>query len=322
VSVDTKRVGTWLQGKWFLERLIGRGATAAVYAARHRIGRQVAIKLLHAHHLGNAELCERFQREALAVNRFDHPGAVPVTDVDTAEDGTPFIVMELVQGETVAQRMKRGPIPVPELLDIAGQLLDVLAAAHERGIVHRDIKPENLILDRTTGRLRVLDFGVAKFDGSVLTEKGALIGTAPYMAPEQVRGEEIDARADVFAVGATMFHAIAGRPIHLGTTVAEILYHGAMAAPPALQSVASVPDELGLVVDCALSFDAADRYADARAMQVEIRALSQHLSKAATGPVRPAEVGRPEPEELPEESMSEEGTAETIMTNPGDAKRR
>ncbi|MFO0618281.1 MAG: serine/threonine-protein kinase [Polyangiaceae bacterium] len=314
---DVKRVGMWLQGKWFLERLIGRGATASVYVARHRIGRVAAIKILHAHLQTNVELCERFQREALAVNRFDHPAAVPVMDVDVTEDGAPFIVMEFVEGETIAQRMKRGPIPIPELLDLAGQLLDVLAAAHARGIVHRDIKPENLLLDRGTGKLRVLDFGAAKFEGSVLTEKGALIGTAPYMAPEQVRGEAIDARADVFAVGATMFHAITGRPIHLGNTVAEILYQGATSAPPPLASVASVPDELGLVVDSALSFDPEQRYADARAMQVEVRALSQQLSASGReAPRPPAEVGPKEDDD------ARESAGDTMLTSPGDAKRK
>jgi serine/threonine protein kinase len=221
--------------------------------------------------------------------------------------------MELVEGVTLAERMRTGPIPLAELVTLAIELLDVLAAAHERKIVHRDIKPENLLI-QADGRLRVLDFGVAKFEGSVLTEKGELIGTALYMAPEQVRGDEIDARVDVFAVGATMFHAIAGRPIHVGPSAGEIILLAATGSPPALASVASVPEELGMVVDCALSFDPIDRYKDARAMQVELRALGGRL-KGRTASRPPPRIARDEDDaEVPEDVLP------TMITHAGSKK--
>src|SRR5258708_15134388 len=122
--------------------------------------------------------------------------------------------MELVLGPTLAARIERGPVPALELCDLMIELLDVLGAAPARGIIHRDIKPENLVVE-PGGRLRVLDFGIAKLEGSLLTARGETVGTALYMAPEQLRGEPIDAHADVFAVCATMFHATSRRTIHL-----------------------------------------------------------------------------------------------------------
>src|SRR5580693_5599750 len=150
-----QRVGTLIRDKWTLVRLLGVGGMAAVYVGVHRIGRRDALKILHSEAAKSKEVCLRFEREAQAVNRFRHPGAVEIRDIDVTEDGAPFLVMELLTGESLGDRMMRsGKLPVGEVLSHAEQVLDVLASAHEQGIIHRDIKPANLFV-QTDGRLKV-----------------------------------------------------------------------------------------------------------------------------------------------------------------------
>src|SRR3954462_8073669 len=200
-----RRVGTVIRDKWTLVRLLGVGGMAAVYVGVHRIGRRDALKILHPEAAKSKEVCLRFEREAQAVNRFRHPGAVEIRDIDVTEDGAPFLVMELLTGESLGDRMQRmGKLDVDEVLSHAEQVLDCLAAAHQQGIIHRDIKPANLFLTKE-GQLKVLDFGLARMhevsaiDG-LFTKEGTTLGTTPYMPPEQARGKPIDERADIFAV--------------------------------------------------------------------------------------------------------------------------
>ncbi|WP_437711517.1 protein kinase [Sorangium sp. So ce448] len=273
-----RRVGTTLRGKWTIDRLVGIGGMAAVYAATHKIGRREAIKILHPEVARSKDLRARFEREAQAVNRFQHPGVVEIRDIDVTEDGAPFLVMELLDGESLADRIQRlGSIEPGEMLRLMDELLDVLGAAHGQGIIHRDIKLDNLFLEKT-GRLKVLDFGIARMrDGvktAMRTRTGATLGTVSYMAPEQVRGISVDHRADLFAVGATMFRVIAKRRIHEARTESELLVKMATMAAPPLASVApETPHGLCLVVDRALAFDRDRRYPDARTMQADVRAL-------------------------------------------------
>ncbi|HQP37369.1 MAG TPA: serine/threonine-protein kinase, partial [Polyangiaceae bacterium] len=201
-----RRIGTTIRGKWRIERLLGAGGMAAVYVGVHSIGHRAALKILHPEVAAVAELRARFEQEAHAVNRFTHPGAVAITDHDVAEDGCPFLVMELLEGESLHERIEREKqIEPAEVLRIADELLDVLAAAHAHGIIHRDIKPDNLFLQRD-GRVKVLDFGIARMkEGtpkSFQTRTGVAMGTVTYMPPEQIKGEKVDGRADLFAVGA------------------------------------------------------------------------------------------------------------------------
>ncbi len=269
------RLGTTLNGKWTLERLLGLGGMAAVYEATHKIGRKEAIKILHPEVARSKELVLRFEQEARATNKLSHPGAVEIRDTDTSEEGCPFLVMELLEGENLAQRAARlDGLPREELLQYVDELLDVLAAAHALGIIHRDIKLDNLFVT-TDQRLKVLDFGIARvLSGPQLTRLGARLGTTAYMAPEQVIAGEVDCRTDVFAVGATMFRVIAKRRVHEAPTEPELLVKmGADRAPPLATVAPGVDAGLALVVDRALQFRREDRYPSALAMQGDVRAL-------------------------------------------------
>jgi serine/threonine-protein kinase len=274
------RIGTTLKGKWTLERLLGEGAMAAVYLAVHSIGRREAIKVLHKEIAHHPEVRARFEQEAYAVNRLQHPGAVAIHDIDETEDGAPFMVMEFLEGESLAARLEREErIPQAELLRIVDELLDVLAAAHGIGIVHRDVKPDNLFL-LPSGKLKVLDFGIARLrDGSpthVKTRIGAMLGTPNYMAPEQCRAVDIDHRVDLFAVGAVMFELTAGHDVHDASSPQELLAKMLTTpAPPLARAAPQAHPDLCKIVDRALAFDRDQRYPDARSMQRDVRALRE-----------------------------------------------
>jgi eukaryotic-like serine/threonine-protein kinase len=277
-EASARRVGTTLKGKWVLEQLIGVGGMASVYAGRHKIGRLEAIKILHAGVAASPQLRARFEQEAHAVNSFRHPGVVEVRDIDTADDGSPYLVMELLDGESLGARMRRDPpLALADVLRIASETLDVLAAAHARAIVHRDIKPDNLFIT-TSGAIKVLDFGIARVRSSdakaMLTKQGVTLGTMAYMPPEQARGEEIDGRADLFAVGATMFRVLAKRLVHDAASEAERVMKVLGEPAPSLATVApSVPADVVLVVDRALAYDRNHRYPDAATMKADVDAL-------------------------------------------------
>ena len=173
---DQARVGTVLGGKWALERLLGSGGMASVYAAHHKIGRTAAVKVLHPEIAFDEQVRARFEREATAVNSIGHPGVVEILDLDVTSDGTHYLVMELLDGETVVDRCeRRADVRLSWLLDMSDQLLDVLIACHGKGIIHRDIKPENFFLLRD-GKLKVLDFGIARMRDGLRTQAGTSAG--------------------------------------------------------------------------------------------------------------------------------------------------
>jgi serine/threonine protein kinase len=274
-SAPDPRLGSVLRGKWRLEQLLGSGGMGSVYVASHTIGRRDAIKILRPEAARDPLIRERFRREAEAVNRFTHPGVVEIRDIDETEDGCPFLVMELLDGQSLSDRVREHGYPsLPEVLHITTQLLDVLAAAHPQGIVHRDIKPANLFLLRD-GRLKVLDFGVARVQfGPQLTQLGTRLGTVAYMPPEQVRGQPIDARVDLFAVGATMFRLIGQRCVHEADDDKELVTKMATQPAPPLATVArNTPEPVCRVVDRALQFSADARYPNATTMHDDLRAV-------------------------------------------------
>jgi serine/threonine-protein kinase len=275
-----RRIGTTLRGKWRLESLIGVGGMAAVYVGLHPLGRRDAIKILHPEVARQKDLRERFLQEARVLHSFRHPGAVAVLDMDTAEDGAPFLVMELLDGESLSSRAKRlGNIPVPEMLRYVDEVLDVLAAAHAQDIVHRDIKLDNVFIQRD-GRAKVLDFGIARLRGAaqqVHTRLGAMLGTLPYMPPEQIKGGlDIDGRADIFAVGAMMFRLVAKRRIHEANSDADMLVKMSTEPAPQIGSIAKdAPAALCIMIDRALAFRRERRYPDVVTMQRDVRAVMQ-----------------------------------------------
>jgi serine/threonine-protein kinase len=301
IAIARQRVGQVLGGKWRLEQLLGSGGMAAVYRAATPDGQVAAVKLLHPEMSLKRDVRERFLREAYAANRVAHPGAVAVLEHGGGGEEPAYLVMEMLEGETLNTRFKRARgLPLGELLDVLEQVLEVLVCAHEHGIVHRDLKPDNLFVT-TDGRVKVLDFGMARMaEGAprdYRTKTGTALGTLPYMAPEQALGlsRDIDGRADLFSLGATAFRILAGRRVHESESEAELLMTMASKPAPRLATVAPlVPADVCAVVDLALAFSRDARYPDARTMLRDVQAL-----KAAERPPyvtgNPAVLGRDEP---------------------------
>jgi eukaryotic-like serine/threonine-protein kinase len=307
-SEAEKRVGTVLRERWTIDALIGVGGMAAVYRATHRNGNEVAIKILHSDISDNKGIQKRFQREGYAANRVKHRGAVTVFDDDTTEDGAAFLVMELLVGENVEARRERlgGFVPLPEVLGIADQVLDTLAAAHENGIIHRDVKPENLFLT-TEGVVKVLDFGIARLESSGsnanLTLTGAMMGTPGFMSPEQARGEQrkADHQSDIWAVGASLFTLLSGQYVHRANTLNEtVIYAATKPAPSLATELPDLDPEVVALVDKALSFEKKDRWPDAASMQRELRRIAARvLGRAAQSSMEALELTLCEPLSVP-----------------------
>jgi serine/threonine protein kinase len=276
----TGRLGQVLKDKWRLDELLGVGGMAAVYAATHRNGKRVAIKMLHREYSADAEVKARFLREGYLVNKVIHPGVVGVLDDDSAPDGAVFLVMDLLEGESLEQRRNRkgGALPAAEVLSIADQVLDVLAAAHAVGMVHRDMKPENLFLCRD-GSVKVLDFGIARLRELSArigaTQNGSTtMGTPAFMPPEQARGawDTVDSRTDLWGLGASMFTMLTNTIVHEANNLGDLLVAAMTKPSPSLaERLPGASPELVAVVDKALAFDQNDRWPDARAMQTAVR---------------------------------------------------
>lgn len=289
----SSRVGRTLKDKWRIDALIGTGGMAAVYSATHRNGHRVALKILHAGLSVDAAIHERFLREGYVANTVQHPGVVRILDDDQTEDGAAFLVMELLEGESMAARAERlgGHLPVHEVASMADQLLDTLAAAHDRGVVHRDIKPENVFLTHE-GRIKVLDFGIARVreatsTSATSTRTGTLMGTPSFMPPEQALGRtsQVDALSDLWATGACMFVLTAGQLVHFGETANEQLIAAATVPARSLTLAAPwAPVPFVQVVDRALAYDKAHRWPDARAMLAALRQGMAAIQEAPSGP--------------------------------------
>jgi serine/threonine-protein kinase len=298
-TLAAARVGTTLKGKWRLDAVLGVGGTATVYAATHRNGGRVAVKILRAEFSRHPDIRTRFLREGYVANAVGHPGVARVLDDDEAEDGAVFLVMELLEGEELGARWKRSGkrLDPGEVLSIAFHLLDVLAAAHEKDIVHRDIKPQNIFIT-PSGEVKVLDFGIARLNGmrhapaALAIQTVMVIGTPGFMAPEQASGPAgvIDAQTDLWAVGATMFTLLSGRvPHHAGTMVDRIEAAMTMSPPSITTLLPDLAPPVAHVVDRALAFHKTDRWPSARAMQ---RAVSEAYAALQQAPAQEARESR------------------------------
>jgi serine/threonine-protein kinase len=276
------RLGVLLKGKYTLDRILGTGGMATVYAATHRNGKEFAIKVLHPDLSMRTDTRTRFLREGYLANRVNHPGAVAVLDDDVAEDGSAFLVMELVHGQTIESlwERQRGRLPGSMVAGIGLQLLDVLAAAHARGLIHRDIKPSNLMLSHE-GQLKVLDFGIARLRdmaGAHTTQTGMVMGTPAFMAPEHAmaKTDEIDAQTDVWAVGATMFTLATGKLVHEADNTQQLLIKAATTPARSIASMMpTMPKRLSEVIDRALAFEKSKRWPSAITMQKALREASR-----------------------------------------------
>jgi len=261
---------------------IGAGGMGEVYRAKDpRLGRDVAIKTLPPGLAGDSERLRRFETEARAASLLSHPNILTVFDVGAA-DGQPYIVSELLEGENLRERLQRGPLPLRQSLEIAASIADALAAAHARGIIHRDLKPENVFLTRD-GRVKILDFGIAKLTlalseqpgaestATLLTDVGVAVGTLGYMSPEQVRGQVVDSRGDIFALGAVLHEMIGGRPAFRRDSRIETVNAILEADPPEL---AAAPGSVDRIIKRCLAKDAANRFQSARDLGFALDALS------------------------------------------------
>jgi len=290
-------------GPYQVVGLVGEGGMGAVYRAKDtRLGRFVAIKVLTNVNFSDRERLQRFEQEARATGLLNHPNLLTVYDVGTDADGAPFLVSELLEGETLRGRLERGPLSPRKAVDAALQMAQGLAAAHEKGIVHRDLKPDNVFLTRD-GRLKILDFGIAKLtapagsDGPTFqmaaTEPGMVLGTVGYMSPEQVRGESVDARSDIFSLGAIFYEMLAGVRAFKRNSSIETLNAILKEDPPDLiEMMPSLPPPVERIVRHCLEKDREQRFLSARDLAFNLETLAA-MSTSATlsGTARPAVTG-------------------------------
>jgi serine/threonine-protein kinase len=289
---DVLDVGAVLGETYRIQALIGRGGMGAVWAAEHlRLpGKHVAVKVLLDAAAGGDEMLQRFRREAEIASRLGHPNIVEVLDFNTLPTGQPYIVLEYLQGETLAGRLANGRLQLDETLAITRQIGSALQAAHRAGVVHRDLKPDNVFLctpeeDMPT-KVKVLDFGISKIRGSqsLRTQDAILMGTPQYMSPEQATGKNttVDARTDVFALGAIVYEMLGGQPAFAGGSLAEVVYRVVHGEPTPLRELApALPENVLSAVEHALQKNPAARPQDIGAFILEL--TGRPLSSFGTG---------------------------------------
>jgi TolB-like protein/Tfp pilus assembly protein PilF len=284
-------VGQTLAGRYRVLSLLGAGGMGRVYLAEDaELGRRVALKFLPEHLTHDAEQARRFRQEARAASALNHPNILTVYGVEQEGDMS-VIASEYIEGETLRERLSRGALAPAEALDIAAQIASALRAAHEAGIVHRDVKPENVML-RPDGYVKVLDFGIAKLaprltnaaegnghNGStVKTTPGLIMGTDRYMSPEQARGQEVDARADVWSLGCVLYELLSGVPPFTGETASDVVAAVLRTEPAPLPQIATgTPGELQRIVGKCLEKDREERYPSAEELFTDLRRLQKRL---------------------------------------------
>src|SRR5262245_61712150 len=278
-----------------------------VYRARDtRLGREVAIKVLPQHLSANPEVRSRFEREAKTISSLNHPGICTLFDVGR-EDSTDYLVMELVEGETLAARLAKGPLPPAEVLKLGAQIADALDRAHRAGVVHRDLKPGNVMLTR--GGAKLMDFGLARATGlagpggasgvtqvaltqsptvaAPLTAEGTIVGTFQYMAPEQLEGREADARSDLWALGCVLYEMSTGRRAFEGRSQASLISAIMSSEPPPIEQTSPLsPPALDRLVHACLAKDPEDRLQTAHDVKLQLSWIAG--DSQSSGAARPA----------------------------------
>ncbi len=280
-----------LVGRYRLVRLIAQGGMGAVWQARdERLEREVAVKVLPEMLVEDPEVRRRFEREARALARLQHPNVVTIYDLGSADPGTgeelPFLVMQLLRGRSLDQIIRDGPMQLDDAIAVIEQVARALVAAHSVGVIHRDLKPSNIMVAES-GHVWVLDFGLARLghgEGRVrevtLTSPGMVLGSCPYMAPEQALGHEVVPASDLFAVGAVLYEAVSGRRAFEADTPMRVLQAVVACTYPPIDDVcAGLPASLGAIVERCLARDPARRYASAVALQEDLLALRRSLAQ-------------------------------------------
>jgi tetratricopeptide (TPR) repeat protein/tRNA A-37 threonylcarbamoyl transferase component Bud32 len=283
-------VGTTLSGRYVIDCLLGRGGMSSVYRARHLVlqNKVVAIKLLHEHLCREQSSLLRFKQEARAASALAHPNIIGIEDFGLTDEGTPYQVIDLLQGVSLADAIKQaGRLTVARALHIFVQACDALAHAHERGVIHRDLKPSNIMLVAHGGDpnfVKIVDFGIAKvlpeegYESQGLTKTGDILGSPLYMSPEQCMGTKLDSRSDIYSMGCVMYETLVGTPPFKGVTIYETIYKHTSEMPADIVSV--VPDlplvrELNAVILKAMAKDPAQRYQSIAQMRDELIGLAR-----------------------------------------------
>jgi tRNA A-37 threonylcarbamoyl transferase component Bud32 len=285
-------IGQVVNGKFRVEALVGQGGMGRVYRAKHlTLDRPVVLKMLHKDFSTDPQVVQRFQREARAASRLNHPNSIAVLDFGESEDGTLFMAMEFLGGRDLAKIVSEEfPLGEGRIVRIGGQILSALAEAHAQGIIHRDLKPENVMIEPRRGEpdfVKVLDFGIAKITAPganepKLTQAGLVCGTPEYMSPEQARGAELDARTDLYSTGVILYQLATGElPFQSDTPVGFLTKHLAEAPVPARQRWGEVSEALEAVISRAMEKDAAKRFQTADEMRAALLAVDP---AAATAP--------------------------------------
>jgi serine/threonine protein kinase len=301
-------VGRTLLGKYKVERLLGQGGMGSVWLGHHVITeRQVAVKVLDARFLANTAVVQRFGREARSASAIQHEGIVEVLDLDMTEEGVPFLVMELLDGESLAKRIERkGKLGEDETVRIAAQLLDALHAAHERGVIHRDLKPDNVFIvpgGRRGDRVKILDFGISsKVDEATakLTVTGSVLGTPHYMSPEQASGDQdLDRRADIYAAGVLLYECVVGQVPFDAPNYNKLLRTILEGKPvPPIERGAMISRAMQDVILLAMHRDRAERPATASALR-QLVVAAHHGKGSPEGRAESGEAARPASERPP-----------------------
>ena len=310
-------MNTVLADRFLVEREVGRGGVGIVYKAHDQItGAEVALKVIAIAGVDAGEEA-RFQREGRVLSGLSHQSIVKVVDFGKLDEGQPYVAMEWLEGEDVAQRLRRAPLSLAQCIEIGAMMADALASAHAAGVIHRDVKPSNIFLVGSAREnppdapfvAKLVDFGVAAAEDAKLTRTGAIVGTPAYMAPEQARGDgEVRSSVDLYALGASLFEMIAGRPPHIGPTPIAILARLVTTAAPRLSDVVlDVPPALDDLMASLLATAPEERPLDASTVARELRALGSQV-EAIPGRLRRVMLSDAPPASISSASFNANGT--------------